>query len=158
MTAILGISGLANSVRFKRAKWPGLEEREYRISQGHDAAAALVVDGRIVAAAAEERFNRQKHSGAFPRGAAEFCLRQAGLELADLSEIAHAFNYAPYEEIYSLDPVSEQLFDEVFSKEALLDEVETFAPNFSLDKVHQVSHQLCSTRRVRTSCQDGTSV
>ena len=79
MTAILGISGLANSVRFKRAKWPGLEEREYRISQGHDAAAALVVDGRIVAAAAEERFNRQKYSGAFPRGAAEFCLRQAGL-------------------------------------------------------------------------------
>jgi carbamoyltransferase len=143
MTAILGISGLTNSVPFKREKWPGLEEREYRISQGHDAAAALVVDGRIVAAAAEERFNRQKHSAAFPRGAAEFCLREAGLTTADLSEIAHAFNYAPYEEIYSLDPVSEQLFDEVFSREALLDEVEDFAPDFSLDKVHQVSHHLC---------------
>ena len=37
---ILGISGLENSVPFKKAHWPGLDEREYRISQGHDAAAA----------------------------------------------------------------------------------------------------------------------
>ena len=63
MTVILGVGGLANSVSFKRAHWPGLEEREYRISQGHDAAAALVVNGTTVAAAAEERFNRKKHSG-----------------------------------------------------------------------------------------------
>ena len=40
---ILGISGLENSVSFKMAKWPGLDEREYRIAQGMDAAAALVV-------------------------------------------------------------------------------------------------------------------
>ena len=66
MSAILGVSGLAESVRFKRAHWPGLEEREYRISQGFDAAAALVVDGVVVAAAAEERFNRRKQSGDFP--------------------------------------------------------------------------------------------
>ena len=45
---ILGISGLENSVPFKRANWPGLDEREYRIAQGMDAAAALVVDGRLV--------------------------------------------------------------------------------------------------------------
>src|SRR6267143_2057041 len=69
MTAILGVGGLANSVSFKRAQWPGLEEREYRISQGHDAAAALVIDGVTVAAAAEERFNRQKHTGDLPVGA-----------------------------------------------------------------------------------------
>src|SRR5271167_375299 len=128
MTAILGLSGLANSLCFKRENWPGLDEREYRISQGYDAAAALIVDGRIVAAAAEERFNRQKHSGAFPREAAAFCLRQAGIVLSDVSEIAHAFNYEPFEEIYSLDPVSERLFDQVLSKEAFLAEVEEFAP------------------------------
>ncbi|HEX4208862.1 MAG TPA: carbamoyltransferase C-terminal domain-containing protein [Candidatus Binataceae bacterium] len=143
MTAILGISGLANSVRFKREHWPGLDEREYRISQGHDAAAAIVVDGQIVAAAAEERFNRLKHSTAFPQAAMEFCLRQAGLKLADLSEIAHAFNYAPYEEIYSLDSVSGQLFDKVFSREALLDQLEEFVPEFPEENVHQVDHHLC---------------
>src|SRR5277367_4922066 len=66
MSAILGLSGLAESVRFKRAHWPGLDEREYRILQGFDAAAALVVDGQVVAAAAEERFNRNKQMGDFP--------------------------------------------------------------------------------------------
>jgi len=44
----------------------GLEEREYRIVQGFDAAAALVVDGVHIAAATEERFNRHKQSGDFP--------------------------------------------------------------------------------------------
>ena len=63
---IIGISGLENSVPFKQAKWPGLDEREYRIAQGMDAAAALVVDGRLVAAAEQERFSRQKHTGDFP--------------------------------------------------------------------------------------------
>ena len=63
---ILGISGLENAVPFKRAMWPGLEEREYRIAQGMDAAAALVVDGELVAAAEQERFSRKKHTGDFP--------------------------------------------------------------------------------------------
>ena len=46
---ILGVSGLGRSVPFKRAHWPGLDEREYRISQGHDAAAALVLAiGRLI--------------------------------------------------------------------------------------------------------------
>ena len=45
----------------------------------HDAAAALVVDGRIVAAAQEERFTRRKHDAAFPRHAVDFCLQAAGL-------------------------------------------------------------------------------
>jgi non-ribosomal peptide synthetase component F len=48
---VMGISGLENAVPFKHATWPGLDEREYRITQGMDAAAALVVDGKLVAAA-----------------------------------------------------------------------------------------------------------
>ncbi len=50
----------------------------------HDAAAALVVDGRIVAAAQEERFTRKKHDPDFPRNAAQFCLDFAGLKPTDL--------------------------------------------------------------------------
>ena len=46
----------------------------------HDSAAALVVDGRIVAAAQEERFTRIKHDPAFPRQAVAYCLREAGLD------------------------------------------------------------------------------
>ena len=44
----------------------------------HDSAAALVVDGTIVAAAQEERFSRQKHDEAFPVRAIQFCLEEAG--------------------------------------------------------------------------------
>jgi carbamoyltransferase len=50
----------------------------------HDAAAALVVDGKIVAAAQEERFSRKKHDSGFPRLAVERCLEEAGLTVEDL--------------------------------------------------------------------------
>ena len=50
---ILGISGFENAVPFKKKHWPNLEEREYRISQGHDSAAVLLIDGELIAAAAE---------------------------------------------------------------------------------------------------------
>ena len=46
----------------------------------HDSAAALVVDGEIVAAAQEERFTRKKHDERFPSNAIAYCLREAGLE------------------------------------------------------------------------------
>jgi len=45
----------------------------------HDSAAVLVEDGRIVAAAQEERFTRKKHDASFPSNAVEFCLREAGI-------------------------------------------------------------------------------
>lgn len=53
----------------------------------HDAAAALVQNGRIVAAAEEERFTRRKHDSRFPRHAVDYCLREAGLRIEDLDHI-----------------------------------------------------------------------
>src|SRR5947209_11742138 len=64
MTAILGISGFY-----------------------HDSAAALVVDGYIVAAAQEERFSRRKHDAAFPAAAVSYCLQEAGLRPDQLDYI-----------------------------------------------------------------------
>ena len=142
MSAILGVSGLAESVRFKREHWPGLDEREYRILQGFDAAAALVVDGAVVAAAAEERFNRHKQTGDFPVQAIAYCLEQAGLSLADVDEIAHCFDYAPFGEIFSLDVTSAMLYEEVFSRHALLAQITRHCPQFPDERVHQVSHHL----------------
>lgn len=54
----------------------------------HDSAAAMVVDGRIVAAAQEERFTRIKHDAAFPAHAIRYCLGEAGLSPADLDYVA----------------------------------------------------------------------
>jgi carbamoyltransferase len=53
----------------------------------HDSAAALIRDGRIVAAAQEERFTRKKHDDAFPKRAAEWCLSEAGITAADLDAV-----------------------------------------------------------------------
>ena len=50
----------------------------------HDSAACLVVDGRVVAAAQEERFTRKKHDAAFPTHAVAYCLREAGITPAQL--------------------------------------------------------------------------
>jgi carbamoyltransferase len=68
----------------------------------HDSAAALVLDGEIVAAAEEERFSRRKHgkpSVAFstwelPERAAQWCLEEAGLEPGDLDAVAYSYDPA----------------------------------------------------------------
>ena len=53
----------------------------------HDSAAALVVDGEIVAAAQEERFSRKKHDARFPAHAIRYCLEAGGLNPADLDSV-----------------------------------------------------------------------
>jgi carbamoyltransferase len=50
----------------------------------HDSAAALIVDGQIVAAAQEERFTRKKHDAGFPAHAVQYCLREAGITSGQL--------------------------------------------------------------------------
>jgi carbamoyltransferase len=54
----------------------------------HDSAAALVIDGRIVAAAQEERFTRKKHDAAYPARAVAYCLDEAGLEPEQLDYVS----------------------------------------------------------------------
>src|SRR5690348_3134196 len=66
----------------------------------HDPAAALVLDGRIVAAAEEERFSRRKHgkrplpfsAWELPEQSARWCLEQAGLTAADLDAVAYSYD------------------------------------------------------------------
>ena len=54
----------------------------------HDSAAALVVDGEIIAAAQEERFSRKKHDPGYPRNAVDYVLSEAGLSLNSVDYIA----------------------------------------------------------------------
>ncbi len=60
----------------------------------HDSCAALIRDGRIVAAAQEERFNRDKYSPVFPIQAVNYCLQEAGITIYDVDEVAF------YEKMY----------------------------------------------------------
>src|ERR1041384_5347686 len=54
----------------------------------HDSAAAIVVDGEIIAAAQEERFTRKKHDPGFPKNAVECCLKEAGISPNQLNFVA----------------------------------------------------------------------
>jgi len=53
----------------------------------HDSAACLVIDGKIIAAAQEERFTRKKHDSAFPKQAIDFCLKTAGISAKELDYV-----------------------------------------------------------------------
>ncbi len=53
----------------------------------HDSAACLITDGKIAAAAQEERFTRKKHDYRFPKNAVEYCLNEAGLKSSDLDYV-----------------------------------------------------------------------
>jgi len=55
----------------------------------HDSAAALIKDGIIIAAAEEERFTRIKHDNSFPINSIEFCLKEAGITIDDVANIAY---------------------------------------------------------------------
>jgi carbamoyltransferase len=76
----------------------------------HDPAAALVVDGRVVAAAEEERFSRRKHgkrpvpfsAWELPELAASWCLKEAGLSPADLDAVAYSYDPADCQPAVSL--------------------------------------------------------
>jgi carbamoyltransferase len=54
----------------------------------HDSAAALIEDGRILAAAQEERFTRKKYDSGYPKHAIAYCLAEAGIQLADVDHVA----------------------------------------------------------------------
>ena len=53
----------------------------------HDSAACLLQDGKIIAAAQEERFTRKKHDASFPKNAVEFCLKKGGIQVSDLDYV-----------------------------------------------------------------------
>ncbi len=142
MAIIMGISGLHNSVPFKKARFPGLDWRDYRIAQGFDAAAALIRDGHLVGAAAEERFTGDKATGALPEQAIRFGCDRAGIAVNELDVVAHGFFYEPLRADFEHDELARDRFREVFARQVLVDKLAaTFGGRWD-DRTVQVSHHL----------------
>jgi carbamoyltransferase len=140
---IIGISGLNNSIRFKQRMFPGLSKRQYRLAQGADAAAALIIDGKIKAAAAEERFTGDKGTHDFPINAIRSCLHSGGLTTDAVDYIAHNFDYEPFRDYFVNDDYGKQQFDEVYSRQALVNCLVEYLPASNwADKLVQVPHHL----------------
>ena len=124
----------------------------------HDSAAALVDDGRIVAAAQEERFSRRKHDAAFPHNAIAFCLEQAGVAADELDHVV--FYDKPFlkferllETYVALAPRGFRSFkmsiplwlrEKLFQKNLLRHELEKFSEDFDTGRLlfceHHLSH------------------
>src|ERR1700746_2868895 len=97
---VVGISGVHRNIAFKTREFPGLINRQYRINQGFDSAAALVNDSGVIAAAAEERFTREKATGDFPLRAIQYCLESGGIKIDDVDFLAHGFAYGPFKSAF----------------------------------------------------------
>lgn len=65
------------------------------IADNHDASAAVVIDGRLVAAASQERFDRYKNSGHFPTDAIAACLRVAGIGAGEIDRVVFGTTFTP---------------------------------------------------------------
>jgi carbamoyltransferase len=98
---VLGYSGLDDSVRFAKRN-PLLKDGQERIVQGLDSAAAIIADGEIVAAAAEERFCGEKHTGRFPVESIRYCLEAAGVTGDAIDLVAHGFDYRRHANIFKV--------------------------------------------------------
>jgi carbamoyltransferase len=139
---VIGISGLDNSVAFKRRELPDLDPREYRIAQGFDSAAALVTDDDVAAAAAEERFTGEKSTGAFPRTAIRYCLEAAGLGPEDIDRIAHGFAYKPMP-FHRPGSLEQRRHNEVYAPEVTAGRAEAIFPGWGSRFVsvpHHMAH------------------
>ncbi len=122
----------------------------------HDSAAALVVDGRIVAAAQEERFTRKKHDAGFPDNAIAYCLAEGGLTLDQVDYVAFydkpflkferlletylAFAPKGFTSFRLAMPV--WLREKLFQKDLLRKELKKIAPGFDGEKLVFTEHHL----------------
>lgn len=140
---ILGYSGFHHSVDFKKTHFPHLDPRMYRVAQGFDSAAALIVDNQIVASAAEERFTREKGTERFPLHAINFCLERSGLSLQDVDLIAHSFRYDSNHLIFEDNTLEQKRFDTVYSRQTQIATLENYL-NIEIDheRFLQVPHHL----------------
>jgi predicted NodU family carbamoyl transferase len=84
---VLGFSGIRNGDHYRQRY--GLR------FVGHDAAVAIVIDGRVAFAAEEERFTREKHTSHLPVHALEAALRHTGLSLPEIDRVAYTWRVTP---------------------------------------------------------------
>lgn len=96
---VLGYSGLDASVRHAKSD-PDIRRGEERMVQGLDSAAALLIDGRVVAAAAEERFSFEKHTNEFPKESIRYCLKTGMVSAEEIDVVAHGFDYQRYKPLF----------------------------------------------------------
>lgn len=140
---ILGYSGLHGAINFRKSFYSDFTEQEYRMCQGLDSAACIMVDNHLIAAVEEERFNGEKYTCNFPINAVNYCLQKAGLTLSDLDYICHGFNYQPYHSLFLTTQDSRIYYQQVLDNHLQIDLWRSHFPDpFISDKFVSVDHHL----------------
>ncbi|MEU3914326.1 MULTISPECIES: carbamoyltransferase C-terminal domain-containing protein [unclassified Streptomyces] len=132
---VLGCNGFTRGAEVFAEQFGAVGTEKHYVL-GHDSGAALLVDGKLVAAVEEERLNREKKTSDFPFHAVKWCLDQAGIEFSDIDVIAIPWNFTnetydammldlassplpPVDKAARLSRIAE-LFDKVLGREAIL--------------------------------------
>ncbi|RYG61667.1 MAG: hypothetical protein EON60_02650 [Alphaproteobacteria bacterium] len=122
----------------------------------HDSAAALLCDGKIIAAAQEERFSRIRHDSTFPHNAINWCLKQAGLTLNDVTFVTFydkpLLKFSRVMETYKalaprglesfLSTTTGWLNEKLFQKRLLVKELSRHSTSFPVSKLLFAQHHL----------------
>jgi carbamoyltransferase len=137
---ILSYSGLHNTLAYRLEQLTDLTLQEKYISQGMDASAAVILNGEIIAAAEEERFNGIKHCSDFPIAAINYCLAAANIDISNINYVTHGFNYSPYEDLYNLENYARGFFEQVASNDVQKGWLEKFLPGFPVEKFIPIKH------------------
>ncbi|MBV8093220.1 MAG: hypothetical protein JO110_08275 [Acetobacteraceae bacterium] len=116
---ILGISALAGVEAFLREHFPVEMAQQPRVMQGMDAAAALIGDGQVVAAASQERFDRIKKSPAFPFQAIDYCLAADGLGFDQIDAVCFNFDFGRYKRVYDGHDIAQSYWRRCLSPAAI---------------------------------------
>lgn len=149
----LGIAGLANVTSFLEQRFPRQMAQDLRVVQGMDAAAALLLDGKVLAAVSEERFDRNKKSGAFPFQAIRYCLSTAGATLAEVGDVCCNFNFGRYRPIYAADDLARAYWQECLAPDAIFGLLKAqFRPG-SATRFHPVDHHDAHLHAALASCE-----
>jgi carbamoyltransferase len=124
----------------------------------HDAAAAIIMNGKIIAAAQEERFTRKKHDPNFPTNAIRFCLKQAKVNLNQVDHVVFYdkpfikferlvetyLAFAPKGFLSFLKAIPLWIKEKLFQKKMILEDLRKISPEFDAKKLlfseHHLSH------------------
>jgi carbamoyltransferase len=123
---ILGYNGFSKSAELF-ARHYRATGRDRHMLFGHDAGAALIVDGELIGAVEEERLNREKKTSKFPVNAMRWCLEHAGISFGDVDFFAFSWSFS--------DEVLNNMIGEICAASAAVDK--KFARLRRLDDIYQ---------------------
>ena len=123
----------------------------------HESAVALIKDGEIIAASAEERFSRKKHDSGFPEGSIKFCLEQAGIQSSDLDYVVFyekpfrkfernlmlSLFFFPSSYLFFIDFMKNFLTEKLWVKSIIIGKLKV-SPNKVFFVPHHISHAAAS--------------